>query len=416
MIDKTEIAFVDPAISDLDQFLKGLRPEVSAIVLHAREAPAAQISAALKGRTELKAVHIVAHGAPGELRFVGGPLSLETLDENADNLRFVGEALAPGGGLLLWSCNSGRGSRGSAFVAELSRIAGAHVAAASGPVGSPAQGAHWDLDVGTSGMSAAAPLTAAHMVTYSGVMNLSVTWLPGSKTGTETGPIPLGTILFHGAAGGSLRSAIISGIPVGATITDGHGHSFTATTGKTSADITTWALPKLTLSTLSIIPPSDVNFSLTVTGTDLRGNVASAIETVVVNPLAPTLAPVAATGIEGSAIALNLGATVTSRPGDTNRLASLVVSAIPAGAVLSDGTKTFKSTSGNTSVDVHTWNLSSLTITPANDKNFTLTVSAREVDAQGNLSATTTAAERLTVLPSAPVLSWAVSVRGVEGY
>jgi hypothetical protein len=415
MIERTEIAFVDPGIDDIDEFLSGLRPDVDAAVLGALDAPAAQISAALKSRTALTAVHIVAHGAPGEVSLAGRPLSLETLDGNANDLSSIGQALAAGGGLLLWTCNTGQGRRGSAFIAQLSRIASADVSAAAGLVGSPARGARWELDVGANGTGANPPLTAAGMASYRGVMKLSVTWLPGSKTGTESGPIPLGTILFHGAAGSSLRSAIISGIPVGATITDGHGHSFTATTGKTSADITTWALPKLTLSKLSIIPPNDVNFSLTVTGTDLGGNVARAIETVVVNPLAPTLAPVAATGIEGSAITLNLGATVTSRSGDTNRLTSLVVSAIPVGAVLSDGTNTFKSTSRNTSVEVVTWNLSSLTITPANDKNFTLTVSATELDAEGNLSATTKAAEKLTVLPTAPVLSWSASVSGVEG-
>jgi hypothetical protein len=80
---------------------------------------------------------------------------------------------------------------------------------------------------------------------------------------------------------------------------------------------------------------------------------------------------VAATGVEGSGISLNLGAAVTSRSGDSNRPASLVVSPVPIGAVLSDGTNKFKSTSGNTSVDIHAWNLSSLTITPTNDKNST---------------------------------------------
>jgi hypothetical protein len=39
---------------------------------------------------------------------------------------------------------------------------------------------------------------------------------------------------------------------------------------------------------------------------------------------------------------------------------------------------------------VHSWNLSSLTITPANDTNFTLGVAATAKDAEGNLGAPTT--------------------------
>ena len=119
-----------------------------------------------------------------------------------------------------------------------------------------------------------------------------------------------------------------------------------------------------------------------------------------VNPLAPTVTPVAATGVEGSAIALDLGVTVNSLSGDSSSLATLMLSAIPVGAVLSDGTNSFTASAGATSVDVHAWTLSSLTVTPPDATNFTLTVAATEKDVAGNLSATTTNTETVTV--SAP--------------
>src|SRR5437763_11104435 len=84
--------------------------------------------------------------------------------------------------------------------------------------------------------------------------------------------------------------------------------------------------------------------------------------TVTVNPLAPTLAPVAETGLEGSPIALDLGAGINGLAGDANALASLVVSAIPVGATLSDGTHSFTAAPGNTACDVAGWNLASLTL------------------------------------------------------
>src|SRR5437763_8372582 len=84
--------------------------------------------------------------------------------------------------------------------------------------------------------------------------------------------------------------------------------------------------------------------------------------TVTVNPLAPTLAPVAETGLEGSPIALDLGAGINGLAGDANALASLVVSAIPVGATLSDGTHSFTAGAGSTAVDVAGWNLASLTV------------------------------------------------------
>src|SRR6202023_1317459 len=112
-----------------------------------------------------------------------------------------------------------------------------------------------------------------------------------------------------------------------------------------------------------------------------------------VNPLVPTVAPVATSGIEGASIALNSGTTVTGLAGDANALATVVVSAIPLGATLSDGTHTFTASAGATSVDVHSWNLASLAITPTADANFTLSVAATTRDAEGNLSTTTTATE-----------------------
>src|SRR5204863_4034942 len=122
-------------------------------------------------------------------------------------------------------------------------------------------------------------------------------------------------------------------------------------------------------------------------------------------PLPPPFATLFRSGLEGASIALNLGAGVNGRVGDANSLAALVVSAIPVGATLSDGTHSFTATAGNTSVDVHAWNLAGLAITPTNDANFTLSVAATTRDAEGNLSATTSATEAITVTPLAPTLA-----------
>src|SRR5690348_17779250 len=65
----TEIAFIDPAVTDVDVLLAGLRPDVAGIVLNAAEPAPAQMARWLAGHHNLQAVHIIAHGAPGELQF-----------------------------------------------------------------------------------------------------------------------------------------------------------------------------------------------------------------------------------------------------------------------------------------------------------------------------------------------------------
>src|SRR5205085_41566 len=127
--------------------------------------------------------------------------------------------------------------------------------------------------------------------------------------------------------------------------------------GSTSVDVAGWNLASLTVTSAS-----DANFTLGIAATarDAEGNLSTlttAPETVTVNPLAPTLAPVAETGLEGSPIALDLGASINGLAGDANALASLVVSAIPVGAPPSPARRSSDLGAGSTAVDVAGWNL-----------------------------------------------------------
>src|SRR2546429_115150 len=102
--------------------------------------------------------------------------------------------------------------------------------------------------------------------------------------------------------------------------------------------------------------------------------------------VAMRLVAVAGVGPCGLPIALDLGASINGLAGDANALASLVVSAIPVGATLSDGTHSFTTGPGSTAVTATGRNLASLTVTSASDTNFTLGIAATARDAEGNLS------------------------------
>src|SRR5262245_41741594 len=164
MTTSREIAFIDETISHLNTLLANLRPDVEPIVLTASTPAPAQIATALEGRDGLRAVHVVAHGSAGEVHFGAGALSLETLHDHAAELAGIGRALGVDGDLLLWSCNTAAGERGSAFVSELAPLIAANVAAA-------AQGGRWQLDVQASAVHAPAPLTTLGMASYDGVLS-----------------------------------------------------------------------------------------------------------------------------------------------------------------------------------------------------------------------------------------------------
>src|SRR5262249_39609549 len=72
-----QLAFVDAGVSGLSSLLLGLQPGVEAIVLEARTPALAQIAARLRDTTGLEAIHVFAHGQPGEISFAGGVLTYE---------------------------------------------------------------------------------------------------------------------------------------------------------------------------------------------------------------------------------------------------------------------------------------------------------------------------------------------------
>ena len=170
MTFEPEVLFIDPAVADIPAILAGLRAGVQPVLLDAARPAAAQMAAALAGRQGLAAVHIIAHGAPGRVAFAAGEWSRETLARDAGDLAAIGRALAEDGDLRLWSCETGRGAAGEAFVEGLEDATGVYVGAAHALVGAASLGGQWELAGGQT-----APLTTAGVASYSGILSVEVT-------------------------------------------------------------------------------------------------------------------------------------------------------------------------------------------------------------------------------------------------
>ena len=70
-----QVAFVDPGVPDVASADPWL--DIAAIVLNTFEPAPVQMAAALQGRSRLEAIHVLAHGRPGEVSFGAGRLSIE---------------------------------------------------------------------------------------------------------------------------------------------------------------------------------------------------------------------------------------------------------------------------------------------------------------------------------------------------
>ena len=178
---KREIAFIDRGVDDLATLLAGIRPDVEPILLSNDEPAPRQMARAVQGREGLVAIHVIAHGRPGEVSFGAGVLSVETIAEHSEDLAQLGLTLGAGE-LQLWTCQTAQGQRGAAFVGTLAHIAGAQVAASTQLVGAAARDGQWALDVGSSNL---APLSAEGAAVYPGVMATSTTTVNDNNTSAD---------------------------------------------------------------------------------------------------------------------------------------------------------------------------------------------------------------------------------------
>jgi len=165
-----ELVFIDAGVPDLDRLLNGLQEGMEAVLLTGDGDPVLQMRDALAGRSGIDAIHIVAHGEAGSVDFLGGSLSAGTIEGYAEALRDIGAALAADGDILLWSCDTGQGSVGQAFVEALSRATSADVAASDDLTGAAFLGGDWLLETTAGSVEADSPLTAAAAADYDQVL------------------------------------------------------------------------------------------------------------------------------------------------------------------------------------------------------------------------------------------------------
>ncbi|MGF6327681.1 surface adhesion protein [Pseudomonas sp. BS3782 TE3695] len=205
----------------------------------------------------------------------------------------------------------------------------------------------YDVNLSVNG-GAAVDLSSAGVPLYTGVADLAASGVTVSDLhGTNGEGYYDGYKLNEGAEGTSVHlSAIktaltdtdgseslsvkISGIPAGSVLTDGAGHTFTASATSGEADVTGW-----NLGTLTVTPPPYYNgqFTLTVTSTSTEAHGGSAPSTAqipvtvypsVYNAVTATAADDTITGTDGNDIMVADIGGLTVVPGTNYNIAFMV--------------------------------------------------------------------------------------------
>jgi hypothetical protein len=263
-----EVVFVDAAVDDRAGLLAGLRPclRTHLHLLHSRMPALSQMARILRRYGQAFTVHVIAHGSPGQVCFSAGTISLENLHEHLDELYAIGRAIGATGRLLLWSCRSGQGLHGRAFVEAVRRRTGAAVTAASGYVGSAARGGLWHLDVGAAAMADyAPPLTPAGAAAYQGLLTIrsasvtaltTDTGLSGTDFITSDPTLVLSGVVVD-TTGTSTLNVWLSGGAFGTGVRVGQISITTATT--------TWSLDLTTSSVVAARNLTAGTYTITLT-------------------------------------------------------------------------------------------------------------------------------------------------------
>ncbi len=178
----TEVAFVDPTVPDYQTLIAGMGPNVQIVMLDGGQDGMEQIAASLAGRTGIDAIHIISHGAEGQLSLGTGTLTQASMTgQYADELAIIQQALSEQADILVYGCDFAEGDVGQDAVALLSQLTGADVAASTDATGAASLGGDWILETQTGAIETHIAVTDALQMDWVGLLDIS-TGLLGNWT------------------------------------------------------------------------------------------------------------------------------------------------------------------------------------------------------------------------------------------
>ncbi|WP_313409447.1 DUF4347 domain-containing protein [Stutzerimonas kunmingensis] len=177
------VYFVDSSLADLDTLLAGLPQGAEVVLLQPDQDGLTQMVEALAGRSDIDALHVLTHGAPGAINLGSSTLDSATLADAADSLQTIGQSLSADADILFYGCNVAANEEGKALIAGIAELSGADVAASEDLTGASHRGGDWDLEASTGAIEAAG-ITAFN---FDGTLAL-----PGAHSATQSGEVFLG--------------------------------------------------------------------------------------------------------------------------------------------------------------------------------------------------------------------------------
>ena len=161
--ESRELVIADASIKDADVLSGHLQPGIDLWRVDADTDFSGMLHSALSCGYER--LHFLAHGQPGGISFCG------KVREAEDFTALSGDGLAPS--LHFWSCMTGAGEKGRAFVQRLSTAFGSVVTAFSDLVGAASKGGSWLPDVLSSNSGRVVTVPFMNCLAYAHTLGVS---------------------------------------------------------------------------------------------------------------------------------------------------------------------------------------------------------------------------------------------------
>ncbi|HGG59695.1 MAG TPA: BspA family leucine-rich repeat surface protein, partial [Gammaproteobacteria bacterium] len=246
-----ELVIVDTATPDYQQLVDDITDQadgdrqIEVVLLDASRDGVTQLSEILQRHADLDAVHLISHGADGELSLGDTVLDADSLLANREAFRDWGAAFSEEGDLLIYGCNLAASEEGKNLVDTLSQLTGTDVAASDDLTGNAARGGDWELEYRQGDIQADVALSADAQSSYSGVLGAAPTNITLSQStsvaianaGFESGTTDWAPFPSDSGVGEPSSSLYTDGAPKGSYLaylaSDVSGNQFSQTLAET---------------------------------------------------------------------------------------------------------------------------------------------------------------------------------------
>ncbi|HCR0956708.1 TPA: tandem-95 repeat protein [Enterobacter asburiae] len=148
----SEVYVIDQHISGWQSLVDQVPQGSQVVIIDENSSGLSQLADALKGETNISAIHILSHGASGTITLGTDVLTADNLSAWSSQLSAIGASLSDSGEILLYGCDVS--AQDNAFITRFAEVTQADVAASSDMTGSAALSGDWVLENHTGSIEA----------------------------------------------------------------------------------------------------------------------------------------------------------------------------------------------------------------------------------------------------------------------